>query len=106
MLKSPHLKTEASPPSTLGDDGQRDALSIPFCCDDRQHVGSEFLLGCTHLIPSKASSIYSRLEYSARSLVTEGSTSIPWEYSGDTDNVISYSNDALKVSGHMENICY
>jgi hypothetical protein len=29
-------KTEASPPSTLGD-----ALLIPFCCDGRQCVGSD-----------------------------------------------------------------
>jgi len=50
-------KTEASPLSTLGDDGQRDALSITSCCDGRQRVGSEFVLGCTHLIPSKASFI-------------------------------------------------
>jgi hypothetical protein len=34
-------KTEASPPSTLGADGQRDALLIPSCCDGRQCVGSD-----------------------------------------------------------------
>ena len=50
-------KTEASPPSTLGADGQRDALLIPSCCDGRQCVGSEFVLGCMCLIPSNASSI-------------------------------------------------
>ena len=50
-------KTESSPPSTLGDDDKRDALSIPSYCDGRQRVGLEFVLGGMPLIPSKASSI-------------------------------------------------
>lgn len=42
--------TEASPPSTLGDDSQCDAPLIMSCCDGRQRVGSDFVLECTHLI--------------------------------------------------------
>jgi len=37
--------TEASPPSTFGDDGQRDAPSIMSCCGGRQREGSELVLG-------------------------------------------------------------
>ena len=50
-------KTKVSPLSTLGGDGQREALSIPACCEGHQRVSSEFVFGCIHPIPSKASSI-------------------------------------------------
>jgi len=54
-------KTKASPPSTLGDDGQQDAVSMPSWCDI--DGGSKVCVGLH------------APHYSTRSSVTEGSMS-------------------------------